>query len=534
MLAKLFGSALHGVDAFRVTIEVSVSNGLGCQLTGLPDDAIKESLSRIEIAIKSNGYQMPRTKLVINLAPADVRKSGTAFDLPITLGILMATGQLEDLDKLKDYIIIGEIGLDGMLHPVRGALCMAHQALQDGYKGIVLPRPNAEEASLVEGIEVYGVHHLREVVSFITSDCALEPAIGRLRQSDPEDRTIDFKDVRGQQSVKRALEIAAAGGHNTLLIGPPGIGKSMLAKRLPSILPPMTLRESLETTRIYSVLNHTEPLTGLIRERPFRSPHHTASDVALVGGGAVPMPGEISLAHNGVLFLDELPEFKRSTIEVIRQPLEDRKVLIARAKMSVEYPATFMLAAAMNPCLCGYFGHPGRPCTCSRRALYWYRRRISGPLLDRIDLQVHVEPVQFYELMASTEPGESSATIRERVIQARSAQGIRFEHLLGTYCNAQMPDNELDHFCPLEEHARRFLFKTMDQWQLSARSYSRILKLGRTIADLAGSPEIQLEHLAEALSYRTLDRFPVKPLTKKAKTKMKAQYANDGNRYLNQ
>jgi len=534
MLAKLYGSALHGVDAFRVTIEVSVSNGLGCQLTGLPDDAIKESLSRIEVAIKCNGFQMPRTKLVINLAPADVRKSGTAFDLPITLGILMASSQLEDLDKLKDFIIIGEIGLDGTLHPVRGALCMAHQALQDGFKGIVLPRSNAEEASLVEGIEVYGVRNLQEVVSFITSDCALEPALGRLRQPDTEDRAMDFKDVRGQQSVKRALEIAAAGGHNTLLIGPPGIGKSMLAKRLPSILPPMTLRESVETTRIYSVLNHSEPLTGLIRERPFRSPHHTASDVALVGGGTVPMPGEISLAHNGVLFLDELPEFKRSTIEVIRQPLEDRKVLISRAKMSLEFPATFMLAAAMNPCFCGYFGHAGRPCTCSRDSLYRYRRRISGPLLDRIDLQVQVETVPFYELMESAEPGEPSARIRKRVIQARMVQGTRFEQLPGTYCNAQMPDNALDRFCPLEEHARKFLFKTMDQRQLSARSYTRILKVGRTIADLAGSAEIQLEHLAEALSYRTLDRLPVKPSTKKAKTRSKALSPNDSNRYLTQ
>ena len=534
MLAKLFGSALYGVDAFRVTIEVSVSNGLGCQLTGLPDDAIKESLSRIDIAIKSNGYQMPRTKLVINLAPADVRKSGTAFDLPITLGILLATGQLSDLDKLKDYIIIGEIGLDGTLHPVRGALCMAYQALQDGFKGIVLPRSNAEEASLVEGIEVYGVHHLQEVIDFITSDSALQPIVGELRHPDPASPAMDFKDVRGQQGVKRALEIAAAGGHNTLLIGPPGIGKSMLAKRLPSILPPMTLGESLETTRIYSVLNHSEPLTGLIRERPFRSPHHTASDVALVGGGSVPMPGEISLAHNGVLFLDELPEFKRSTIEVIRQPLEDRKVLIARAKMSLEYPATFMLAAAMNPCLCGYFGHPKRACTCSRRALYWYRRRISGPLLERIDIQVDVDPVPFHELPESAPAGESSATIRQRVVQARGVQGRRFEQLPNTYCNAQMPDSDLDRFCQLEEHARKFLFKRMDQLQLSARSYTRILKLGRTIADLAGSEQIELEHVAEALFYRSLDRMAGTPPVPKAKRGKSPLYSYTGIRYQHQ
>lgn len=531
MLAKLFGSALYGVDAFRVTIEVSVSNGLGCQLTGLPDEAIKESLSRIEVAIKSHSYQMPRTKMVINLAPADVRKTGTAFDLPIALGILLASGQIEDLGKLKDYIIIGEIGLDGTLQPVRGALCMAYQALQDGFKGIVLPRANAEEASLVQGIEVYAVDHLLDAIHFIASDCALQPEVGKLVTHHPIDGLLDFKDVRGQQGVKRALEIAAAGGHNTLLIGPPGIGKSMLAKRLPSILPPMTLRESLETTRIYSVINHTEALTGLIHERPFRSPHHTASDVALVGGGAIPMPGEISLAHNGVLFLDELPEFKRSTIEVIRQPLEDRKVLISRAKMSLEFPATFMLAAAMNPCRCGYFGHPKRACTCSREALYAYRRRISGPLLDRIDLQVQVEPVPFQELVECAVPAESSATIRQRVVRSRGIQTRRFEDLPGTYCNAQMPDQEIGRFCPLEEYARKFLFRTMDQWQLSARSYTRILKLGRTIADLAGSGQIQLEHVGEALSYRILDRSPVKLLTEKTKTSVRPLYSNENYSY---
>jgi magnesium chelatase family protein len=531
MLSKLFGSALYGVDAFRITIEVSVGNGLGCQLTGLPDDAIKESLSRIDIAIKSNGYQMPRTRLVINLAPADVRKTGTALDLPITLGILMATGQINDLGKLKDYIIIGEIGLDGTIHPVRGALCMAHQAKIDGFKGIVLPMANAEEASLVEGIEVYGIAQLRDVIGFVASDCQLAPTVGKLRHSDNVWDTMDFKDVRGQQRVKRALEIAAAGGHNTLLIGPPGIGKSMLAKRLPSILPPMTMRESMETTRIYSVLNHSEPLTGLIRQRPFRSPHHTASDVALVGGGALPMPGEISLAHNGVLFLDELPEFKRSTIEVIRQPLEDRKVLIARAKMSLEYPATFMLAAAMNPCLCGYFGHPKRACTCSKKALYWYRRRISGPLLERIDLQVDVDPVPFGELMDSTAPGESSFTIRQRVLKAREVQNRRFSRQPGTYCNAQMPDKEMAFYCPIEDHARKFLFKTMEQWQLSARSYSRILKLGRTIADLAGSDQIELEHIAEALSYRSLDRVPAIPTCQKARAKKRTVYEYPNNSY---
>jgi magnesium chelatase family protein len=342
---------------------------------------------------------------------------------------------------------------------------------------------------------------------------------------------LDFSDVRGQAGVKRALEIAAAGGHNTLLIGPPGIGKSMLAKRLPSILPPMTLRESLETTRIYSVLNHSEPLTGLIRERPFRNPHHTASDIALVGGGTFPMPGEISLAHNGVLFLDELAEFKRSTIEVIRQPLEDRKVLISRAKMTLEYPATFMLAAAMNPCLCGYFGHPKRSCTCSRNALYWYRRRISGPLLERIDLQIEVDPVPFAELMEAAATGESSLSIRQRVLKARIIQNQRFKHLPDTYCNAQMPDSDIAIYCPIEEHARKFLFRTMDQWQLSARSYSRILKLGRTIADLAGSAQIEMEHLAEALSFRSLDRTLGKDAGEKTRAKKKPAYTHPDNLY---
>ncbi len=487
-------------------------------ITGLPDDAIKESLNRLSIAITSNGYHMPRTKLVINLAPADVRKTGTAFDLPIALGILMASEQFSDLGKLNDYIIVGELGLDGSVYPVRGALCMAYHAQKEGCKGIVLPIANAKEAALVKGIEVYGVRHVNEVIDFIQSDCALDPIKPEATITSTHPSRLDFKDVRGQQNVKRAMEIAAAGGHNALLIGPPGIGKTMLAKRLPSILPPMTISEALETTRIYSVVNHAEPLTGLITERPFRNPHHTTSDVALAGGGSIPMPGEISLAHNGVLFLDELPEFKRTVIEVLRQPLEERKVFIARAKMALEFPASFMLLAAMNPCLCGYFGHPLRSCTCSGRAIYWYRRKISGPLLERIDLHIEAESVPLHELMEINTPSEASSVIRERVIKARKIQSLRYKDKENVYCNAQMPDQDIDSYCKTDETAKKYLLKNMHLLQLSARSYSRILKVARTIADLAGSNLIELNHVAEAIHFRSLDKPLIVPYTKKTKT----------------
>ena len=506
MLAKINSSTLFGIDAFRVSVEVSVTKGLGYVITGLPDDGIKESLSRIAIAIHSNDFQMPRTKLVINLAPADVRKTGTAFDLPITLGILLATGQVSNIERLSNLIVIGEIGLDGSIFPVRGAFCMTYQAAKSGFNGIILPRANAQEASLVKGIKVFGASHIKEIIDFLQGDAELLPTKPISFNPKIKSDTPDFKEVKGQYRVKRALEIAAAGGHNALLIGPPGNGKTMLASRLPSILPPLTLDEAMETTRIHSVLSQRENLSGLITERPFRSPHHTSSDIALSGGGSIPMPGEISLAHNGVLFLDELPEFKRSAIEVLRQPLESRKVLIARTKCSIEYPATFMLLAAMNPCLCGNLGHPNRKCTCNKTAIYWYRRRVSGPIMERIDLHIDADSLSASEIIEQNEEQEASAVIRDRVIRARKIQTRRFEKESGVHCNSQMPENMIEQICKLDSHTRAYLLKCMDMLQLSVRAYSRILKVARTIADLKGKKDIELDHVAEAISFRTLDK----------------------------
>jgi magnesium chelatase family protein len=509
MLAKVFGSALHGVEAFRVSVEVSVSNGLGYTVTGQPDEVVRESLSRAEVAIKGLGLHMPRTKLSVNLSPAHIRKTGAGFDLPITLGILLASGQLIDRRQLSNYVVVGELGLDGSILPVKGALCMASQARTDGMKGIIVPVANASEARLVEGIDVLEAASLKELLEFISGRKNMEgKKVETLHATTPsQEDDLDFRDVRGQDAVKRAMEIAAAGGHNILLFGPPGVGKTMLARRLPTILPPMTNAEMLETTLIHSLDNGPAPLTDLVTRRPFRNPHHTASDVVLTGGGSIPQPGEISLAHNGVLFLDELYEFKRSAIEILRQPMEQGKVRIDRAKTSLEFPASFMLVAAMNPCFCGYLGHPTRTCTCSKRALEYYLRKTSGPLMDRIDLQVTVESVPLTELMAAHQPVESSAVIRARVIKARAIQSERFKDLTAIHCNARMPEQSLDQYCLLDTHARRYLFGRLDSALVSARSYSRILKVSRTIADLAGSSTVEVDHVAEAVHFRGLERL---------------------------
>lgn len=507
MLVKIYSGAVNGINALPVTIEVNILNGAKFIIVGLPDNAIKESQQRVDSALRQIGSRIPGKRIIINLAPADVKKEGSAYDLPLAVGILFANEELPS-HNLRDYVFTGELSLDGSLVPVKGVLPIAINAYENGFKNMIVPLKNANEAAVVQGLRVYGFSHLGEVVSFLKKTQAATPVTFDIKQAGEnsfDTSFFDFKDVKGQENVKRAMEIAAAGSHNLLIIGPPGSGKTMLSRRLPGILPPMTLEESLETTKIHSVAGKLPPEVSLITTRPFRSPHHTISDIALIGGGSYPHPGEISLACNGVLYLDELPEFKRSVLEVMRQPLEDRKITISRARSSVDYPANFMLIASMNPCPCGYYNHPSKECTCPPGTVQKYFSKISGPLLDRIDMHIEVIPVEL-EKITSTNEAEPSRRIRERVIQARSLQTERFKSYPGVYCNAQMNPALLKKYCTLDSACMTLLKAAMQKFGLSARAYDRIIKLSRTIADLAHNEKILPYHIAEAIQYRSLDK----------------------------